>query len=138
VPHLAVAFTQPRKELVMLRSRILLVGVAFLLLAASTIAAEPLPLLMAHGTVDKVAKNSLTLRSRDAEGKFGKNLTLKLTGTSKITTLTSQTRDGKLVLVQREAEPADLQPRQVIAVIYTTVKEGSVLLTAVVQPGSEK
>ena len=118
----------------MLRPRILSAFVA-LLLAASAVAAEPLPLFTAHGTVEKVDKNSLTLRPRDAEGKFGKNLTLKVTGTSKITTLTSQMRSGKLVLVQRDAGPADLQPRQVIAVIYTSVKEGSVLLTAVVQPG---
>jgi hypothetical protein len=133
-----VPFIPFRKEQVMLRPRILLAFGALFLLAAWAAAAEPLPLLTAHGTIEKVDKNSLALRPRDAEGKFGKNLTLKLTGTSKITLLTSQMRSGKLVLVQKDAEPADLQPRQGIAVIYTSVKEGSVLLTAVVQPGSEK
>lgn len=119
------------------RPRILLALIVCLLLAGSA-SAQPLPLLTAHGTVDKAGKDSLSIRPRDPEGKFGKSLTLKLTGTSKITTLTSQTRAGKLVAVQRETEPTDLQPKQAIAVIYTTVKDGSVLLSAVVQSASEK
>jgi hypothetical protein len=121
----------------MLRLRNYLALIAFLLLASS-VPAESLPLLTAHGTVDKADKSIVTIRPRDPDGRFGKSMTFKLTGTSKITTLTSQMRAGKLVLVQRETEPTDLQSKQVIAVIYTTVKDGSVLLTAVVQSALEK
>jgi hypothetical protein len=126
-----------KEEQFMLRPRILMALIVCLFLTAPVLA-QPLPLLTAHGTVDKADKESLTLRPRDAEGKFGKSLTLKLTGTSKITTLTTQMRAGKRVMVQRDTEVADLQPKQLIAVIYTTGKDGSILLTAVVQPASEK
>jgi hypothetical protein len=76
------------------------------------------------------------LRPRDPEGKFAKSITLKLTGTSRLTTVTTQKRGGKPVLVQRETDGKELQVGQPIAVIYA--KEGMVLLAAVVEPIAEK
>ena len=97
-----------------------------------------MPLLHAHGTVEKLEKDQLTIRPRGADGKFGKNVTLKLTGTSKVTTLSTQKRDKKAVVVQRDTDPKDLAKGQGIAVIYTTVAGDSVLLAAVAQPADGK
>jgi len=47
-------------------------------------------------------------------------------------------RNRKTVLVQKDTEAKDLEANQIIAVIYTQLKEGTVLLTAVVQPDKEK
>ena len=90
-------------------------------------------LLTAHGTVDKVEKETLTILPRAASGRFGKHLSLRLTGTSKISLLTSRTQGGKVVVVQRDTDAKDLQPRQEIAVIYTSGAAGLTLLSAVVQ-----
>jgi hypothetical protein len=95
-------------------------------------------LLTATGSVDKVEKDTLTIRPRGPGGKFEKNLALNITGTSEITTLTSQKRAGKVVFVQKKTDAKDLQPNQTIAVIYTTGASGSVLLAAVVQPVGDK
>lgn len=121
----------------MLRSRIVAAFVTLVLVTAVT-AAPPIPMLSAHGTVDKVDKDALTIRPRGPDGKFAKSITLKLTGTSKVSTLSTQMRAGKPVFVQKETEPKDLQTGQAIAVIYADAKEGPVLLTAVVQPAAEK
>jgi hypothetical protein len=102
------------------------------------IRAEAPPLLTAQCKVEKADKDSLTIQPRGADGKFGKSLVLKLTGTSKISTLTTQVRNRKTVLVQKDTEAKDLEANQIIAVIYTQLKEGTVLLTAVVQPEKEK
>ena len=109
------------------------------LLPGITAAADaPATLATASGTVAKVDKDSLTIRPRGPDGKFDKEITLKLTGTSKISTLASQTRAGKTVVVQRDTDAKDLQPKQTIAVIYTTGAGGAVLLSAVVQPAAGK
>lgn len=104
------------------------------LLPGITAAADASALATASGAVAKVDKDSLTIRTRGPDGKFGKELKLKLTGTSKISTLASQSRAGKTVVVQRDTEAKDLQPKQMIAVIYTTGAAGTVVLSAVVQP----
>lgn len=101
-------------------------------------AQEMLPLTIAHGVVDKAGKDALTVKPRGADGKFLKTIVLKIVGTSRVTTLTPQTRGGKVVLTQRDADVADLKPGQPIAVIYTTLKEGPVLLTGVVSPAGDK
>jgi hypothetical protein len=108
-----------------------------LLLGAAAAAAEP-PLSAAHGVVDKVGKDTLTIRPRGPDGKFEKNVTLKVTGTSKVATLVLRTKAGKAVVTQRDTDLKDLKANQPVAVLYTTVKEGPVLLSAVVQPGSGK
>ena len=113
------------------------VGLMWLLVAGQTLAADPV-LGTAQGTVEKVDKDSLTVRPRGPDGKFGKNLVLKVTGTSKVTTLTPQMRSGKVVLTQKDTEAKDLAPKQTIAVIYATVGSDNTLLTAVVQPAEGK
>jgi hypothetical protein len=57
--------------------------------------------------------------------------TLKITGTSRITTLAPQMRDGKIVLTQKNTDVKELQPKQLVTVIYATIKEGHVLLSVV-------
>jgi hypothetical protein len=104
------------------------------LFAASAMAQEP-SLATAHGTVSKAGKDSVTVRPRGADGKFDKEVALSITGTSKIMTLSIETRGGKPVPVQRDADAKDLKPQQSIAVIYTQGAGGPVLLSAVVLPG---
>jgi hypothetical protein len=118
--------------------RFLLLGVVVLALAGLVRAGDGGPSLStAHGVVDKASKNSLVVLPRTEEGRFGKKLVLKVTGTSKISTLSRQKRDGKMVFVQRDAEAGDLQAKQSIAVIYASTKDGPVLLTAVVLPSGK-
>jgi hypothetical protein len=94
---------------------------------------EPL-LAVAQGVVDKADKESLTVKPRGADGKFQKAITLKVTGTSKLTVLSPQKRGDKLVLTQRDADPKELTSGQAVAVIYADAgKDGHVLLSAVVQ-----
>ena len=117
----------------------LLIPCAILLLLAA-FSAPPVDdqaprLQVAQGMVDKAEKESLTLKPRGADGKFQKSIVLKITGTSRVTTLSPQTRDGKQVLTQRDTELRDLQPNQAIAVIYAE-GEDPVLLSAVVEPAS--
>jgi hypothetical protein len=122
----------------MIRTRIAVVALAFLMLAGVAVAADPPTLVAAEGKVEKIGKESLLIQPRTAGGKFGKAITLKLTGTSKITTLTVQDRAGKAVHVQRDTDVKDLHANQTIAVIYANEKEGHVLLSAVVLPAAEK
>lgn len=113
------------------------ISMALALLLALTglvVAQDPLPLATAHGQVEKVDKDALMFQPREGT-KFGKAIALKLTGTSKISTLTS--RDGGKVVVQRDADSKDLRPKQAIAVIYTTTKDGHVLLSAVAHPAEK-
>jgi hypothetical protein len=110
-----------------------LVAIGFFLTGAATFAADEVPLLMAQGTVDKATRDALTIRPRGPDGKFLPSVALKVTGTSKVTTITTQMRAGKVVVVQKDTDVKDLQKSQAIAVIYTTLKDGSVLLAAVVQ-----
>jgi hypothetical protein len=123
----------------MMRVRLFLAVWTLLLLVGLGIAQEPAPpLLTATGTVDKVSKDSVTIRPRGADGRFEKSVTLKLTGTTKVSTVTVQKRGGKPVIVQKDTDAKDLQPSQAIAVIYTTGATGSVLLSAVAQPPADK
>jgi hypothetical protein len=122
----------------MLRVRLLVVAAVFLLGTWVRAADEPPPLGVAQGPVEKADKDSLTIRPRKPDGKFDKSVVLKVTGTTKITTLAPQTRAGKEVMTQKETEAKDLQANQSIAVIYATGKEGAILLSAVVQPPKEK
>jgi len=110
------------------------------LLAARGIAADPPPLLTAQGAIEKVdaTANTLTVKPRTPDGKFGKNIVLKITGTTKVTTLTPRMQKGGVVMAQKDTDVKDLQPKQSIAIVYTMVKDSSVLLAAVVQPPAEK
>ena len=100
---------------------------------------DPPALLAATGVVDKADKESLTVKPRDADGKFQKTLVLKVTGTSKVAVLAPQKRGDKVVLTQREVEAKDLVAGQVVAVVYAEAgKDGAVLLTAVAHPAPAK
>lgn len=106
---------------------------AGLLLAAVSFAQDDSPgLATAQGVIDKVEKESLVVRPRGADGRFEKNLNLKLTGTSKVATLTYQKRGAKMVAVQKETDVRELAAKQSIAIIYKTGPDGMVLLSAVV------
>jgi len=107
-------------------------------LSACLWAADPPPLLTAQGTVEKVDANALTVRPRGPDGKFGKNLVLKITGTSTVKTLTPRMQKGNVVIAQTDTKFKELQAKQAIAVVYTMLKGGPVLLTAVVHPPREK
>jgi hypothetical protein len=109
-----------------------------LFIAQPALAVDPPSLAVAEGKVEKTGKDSLTIQPRAPNGKFGKAITLKFTGTSKVTTVSTQERAGKPVLVQRETEVKDLHANQMIAVIYASAKDGNVLLSAVAQAAAEK
>lgn len=113
-------------------------AVLVLILLPALTRADNAPVAIAAGTVAKVDKDTLTIRPRGPDGKFDKELKLKLTGTSKITTLAPQTRQGKTVIVQRDTVAQDLQQKQTIAVIYANDPAGPVLLSAVAEPVSKK
>jgi hypothetical protein len=96
-------------------------------------------LTTASGVVDKADKDSVVIKPRGPDGKFQKTLTLKVTGTSKVTILTPQKRGDKIVLTQRDVDAKDLTTGQAIAVIYAEAgKDGPVLLTGVAQPATGK
>jgi len=116
-----------------------LAAASLLLLVSMVVAADPVPLATAEGKVTKADKETLSFQPRDSSGKFGKGVTLKITGTSKITTLTTRTMDKKLVMVQKDADAKELTPGQHIAVIYAEPKgQEPVLLSAVVQLPADK
>jgi hypothetical protein len=77
--------------------RIMLTGF-FCLTVLAVAAAQPVPVSEAHGKVQKADKESLTFQPRDSTGKFGKSMTLRITGTSRITTLASPGGQDPVVL----------------------------------------
>src|ERR1700722_6974931 len=106
----------------MMRRCVALAAAVVLMGGVAGAADEGLPLLTAHGVVEKVGKDSLTIQPRTTGGKFGKALVLRVTGTSRITMLGSQVRDGKVVFTQKDTDLKDLQAKQPIALVYSTVK----------------
>ena len=107
-------------------------------LSACLWAADPPPLLTVQGTIEKVDAATLTVRPRGPDGKFGKSLVIKLTGTSTVKTLTPRMQKGNVVIAQTDTKFKDLQSKQGIALIYTMVKGSPVLLSAVVHsPGAK-
>lgn len=107
-------------------------------LSACVWAGDPPPLLLAQGTVEKVDASTLTVKPRAPDGKFGKNLVLKITGTSTVKTLSPRMQKGNVTIAQLDTKVKDLQAKQTIALVYTMVKDSPVLLTAIVQPPTEK
>jgi hypothetical protein len=123
----------PMQEVSIMTFRLMLSSVVSLFLVWVAVA-EPIPVVTAHGKVVKADKETLSFQPRDESGKFGKAVVLKVTGTSKITTLAPQMRDKKQVMAQKDSDAKDLTPGQFIAVIYATPKgQEPVLLSAVVQ-----
>jgi len=119
-----------------------IVLVAAVLVGSSAVAwaadAPALTLHSAGGTVVKANASTVIFRPRQPDGTFGKAISLKLRGTSKATVISVQSRNEKLVLVQRETECKDLEPNQAIAVIYIYLEREPVLLSAVVQPAGQR
>ena len=115
----------------MRRTAALTAALALLSLSAGRLPAQPPSpgLESAHGEIRKVTRDVLTVRPRDEAGRFGKELELRLTGTSRISVVTVQERAGKPAFVQQEAAPSDLKPGQPVAVIYAAGASGPVLLT---------
>lgn len=89
------------------------------------------------GVVDKATADSLTVTARGTDGKFKGAVTYKLTGTSRVTTVSKQVRAGKPVMVQTDADFKALAAGQPVAVIAADGPDGAVLLTAVVQPAGK-
>lgn len=106
--------------------------------AAQAQTADPPPLLTAQGAIEKVDAGKLIVKTRGPDGKFGKNLVLQITGTTKIATLTPRMQKGRMVMAQKDTDAKELQPRQFIALVYTMVKDSPLLLAAVVQPPADK
>jgi hypothetical protein len=103
------------------------------------LAADPPPLSVAEGKIEKVEKEAIVFQPRGTGGRFGKSIVLKLTGTSNLSNVSFQERAGKHVLVQREIKLSDLKANHLIAVIYSSPPKGEpVLLSAVVQATGEK
>ncbi len=114
---------------------------SLLMLASLSLAsAEPVPTVTVHGKIEKAEKDSVVIQPRDESGKFGKAVTLTITGTSHIMLLTTQTRAGEVHFVQKQVESTTLKPGQAVAVIYATPPKGKepVVLSAIVQAEAEK
>jgi len=111
---------------------------AGLVLVSLAVAGGPtLTVESAHGAIEKVEGERLTFQTRGPGGQFGKKLTLRLTGTTKLTSVALEKRGGKLVPVQRDVDAKDLEPGQVIVVIYAGGAD-PVLLSGVVQRDAAK
>ena len=100
-------------------------------LAAGSKAADA-TLSTAAGKVEKAGKGSVTIQTRRPDGAFGKSLTLKITDSSDFSSL-SVRKDG--AAVQRKAKASALKKNATVAVIYTTTKKGTILLSAVIHSG---
>ena len=118
----------------MSRSRLFAFLSITVLLGPLVLAAEDTPRpLTTLGVIEKVEKELVTIKHRAADGKFDKSLVLKLTGTSRLSVLSTQKRGDKLVLVQKDMEAKNLAEKQQIAVIFANNGDDHVLLAAVVQ-----
>jgi hypothetical protein len=113
-------------------------AVCVLVVSVSVAPAADPTVVVASGIVSKATDNVLFILPRGPDGRFDKKLPLKLSGTSRVTMLGTQKRAGKVVVTQRDVDVKSLQPNQVIAVIYAAADDGSVLLTAVVQPAAAR
>lgn len=114
----------------MTRSSVLIAVLIFVTGHGTSCAAE-LPLQSVTGTVVKANAGLVILRPRLPSGQFGKAVVLKIRGTSRLTTVQFEARDGEPVAVQRVLESASLAPNRIVAAIYTVADGEEVLLTAV-------
>lgn len=108
-----------------------------LILAGVGAAAEP-TLHTAQGIIEKASSTSVTIQPQGTGGRFAKGMTLRITGTSNLSTLSTRMQGRRAIATQRSARAADLEKNQRIAVIYTDGREGPVLLSAVVLAGSSR
>ena len=76
-----------------------LVSMSFFVSAQDKKSNDETPALStAQGVVDKADKDAVTIKPRGPDGKFQKAISLKVTGTSKVSILTLQKRGDKVVL----------------------------------------
>jgi hypothetical protein len=100
-------------------------------------AADDAPALQtAQGVVQKFEQGTLTVKPSAKDGRVEK--TLALTGTSKVSTLSTQTRGTNTVFVQKDIDPKGVQAGQPIALVYAIGKGDDVLMSAVVQRAPAK
>jgi hypothetical protein len=116
----------------------LLLGALLALALYGLALAEPVPLTSGNGIIDKVEGGTVTIRPRGPDGRFMKDITLKVTGTSNFALVGTRKGKGKLIVTQKNVKAKDLEPKQAIHFIYTTVGDGPTLLSGVVQPSDEK
>lgn len=96
-------------------------------------AADELPrIVVAQGMIEKVEKDEITVKPRGADGKFGKTLSLKITGTSHFSAVSLQKRGEKNVLVQKATEAKTLTSKHQISVIYAENGEGDLVVLSAV------
>lgn len=101
------------------------------ILMAATAQAEEPKLLTLQGQIGKIEKDALVVHHKTE--KTDKATTLKLTGTSRFSALSTRKNGDKIVLVQKDVEVKALVEKQPITLIYATNGGEHVLLTAVVQ-----
>src|SRR5262245_40574643 len=106
-----------------------LTALAMLLAAPLSFAADEVPqVLTTQGLIQKVEKETITIKHRAADGKFDKDLTLTLTGTSRLSVLSTQKRNEKVVLVQKDVDGKHPAEKQTISVVYAKNGDENVLL----------
>src|SRR5438552_1325949 len=113
-------------------ARVRLLSGALLILGFCGLAlAEAVPLVNGHGIIDKVEGGKVTIRPRGPDGKFAKDITLKVTGTSGFALVGTRKAKvkGKVVITQRNIKAKELEPRQAIYFIYTTMGDTPTLLS---------
>src|SRR5438045_363445 len=111
------------------RSLAAVLSLLLVLAGTAAVVADP-PLPAVHGVLDKAgSRDSLVIKPRAADGRFEKAVTYKLTGTSRLTIVAPQQREGKTVLTQREVNATELLSGQSVALIYAEVAGGPVVLT---------
>lgn len=108
--------------------------ICFALVTQSLRAAdEPPRMQTVQGTINKVEKDSITIKHKSGDSKTEAKIAFKLTGTSRFSMLSTQKRGDKIVLVQKDAEVKNLAEKQTIAIIYANNAGDHILLAAVVQ-----
>ncbi|MFO1045257.1 MAG: hypothetical protein U0941_26060 [Planctomycetaceae bacterium] len=97
---------------------------------------EPPPIQTIVGTVEMLGKDSLTIKTSD--GRSEEMVTLKLTGTSRFSMLSTEKRGANVVFIQEKAEATNLLVTQTIAAIYAINAGDCILLSAVMFAGDDE
>jgi hypothetical protein len=111
-------------------TRSLATALLAVLFTAALQAEEP-KLQTLQGVVGKVEKDAIVVHHKVE--KSDKSTTIKLTGTSRFSSLSTRKNGDKIVLVQKDIDAKALVEKQPISLIYATNGGDHVLLTAVVQ-----
>jgi hypothetical protein len=107
----------------------LLAGILMTLSAVQVARAEePFKVTTVQGTVVGFEKEVLTIQPADSKVKA---VTVRVTGTSRVSIADTQTRDGRTFMVQRDTEPKALTEKQKITAICAVMANERVLLSAV-------